>query len=109
MHVNINTALAVLRPPQQVAGKEKKMAERKITGVGICFGEHEDAQGYDRCNKCDSKTMLVLAFGDWKVDQEPFKSCELSEDIPDEVFVGEVSGHWCPACGMLVSFYYNFK
>lgn len=86
------------------------MSERKIRGIAICFGEHVDADGYHRCNKCDTKTILTTASGYWGVDEEPYRPGEESPaDTPDEVFVGEVSGHWCPQCEMLVSFNYNFE
>jgi len=85
--------------------------ERKISGIGMCFGEHIDADGFHRCNKCDEKTILVTTSGYWGVDEEPYKSGEQLQggELPDEVFVGEVSGHWCPGCEMLVSLHYGFE
>ena len=85
------------------------MSERQIRGATICFGEHIDNEGYHRCNKCNEKTILATAPSSWGVDEEPFKSGEeATEGIPDEVFVGEVSGHYCRICEMLVSLSYNF-
>lgn len=86
------------------------MSEREIRGTTICFGEHLDTDGYSRCSKCNSKTILVATSGQWDVDAEPFKDGEeTSKDTPEEVFVGEVSGHYCPKCEMLVSLSYNFS
>ncbi|MHC4397423.1 MAG: hypothetical protein ACYS1A_17420 [Planctomycetota bacterium] len=86
------------------------MSERNIRGVGICFGEHLDDKGYYRCSRCNSKTILVTVNGDWGVDEEAFKSGEQKpEGTPDVVYVGEVSGHYCLECEMLVSLDYNFK
>ena len=85
--------------------------ERKISRIGICFGEHVDADGYHRCNKCGRKTMLVTTSSSWGGDEEPYKPGEelqVQEGVPNEVFVGEVSGYWCPGCEMLVTLHYNF-
>ena len=76
----------------------------------IVSGEHFDEKEYYRCRKCNSKTMLVSTSGEWGVDEECYKSGEdTPEDVPDAVFVGEVSGHWCPGCEMLLSISYNFE
>lgn len=92
------------------------MGKRKVHGATITFNqEHVDEDGYHRCNECDSKTILVCADGDWKVDSEPLKSGETveSDEIVGDgdgcVFVGEVCGHYCPTCEMLVSLSYNFS
>lgn len=86
------------------------MSERKIKGVSITFnGEHEDKDGYLRCNKCNSKLMLMASPGHWGVDSEAFKNGERNpEDTPTCVFVGELTGHYCQTCEMLVSLSYNF-
>lgn len=87
------------------------MSDRKINGITLTIGgEHLDNEDYYRCRRCDSKTMLVSASGYWAVDEECYKSGEdTPEGTPDSVFVGEVSGHWCPSCRHLVSISYNFK
>ncbi len=87
------------------------MTRRKISGVTLTInGEHIDPDNYYRCNECNSKTMLVSSYGEWAVDEECYKSGEDSpEGTPETVFVGEVTGHWCPTCEMLVSISYNFE
>ena len=87
------------------------MGKREIHGATISFNsEHLTQAGYWLCNKCNSKTMLVSCPAYWSVDQETFKNGEPTpEDTPQEVFVGEVCGHWCPTCEILVSLSYNFK
>jgi len=86
------------------------MSERNIRGIGIRFGEHLGEGGYYLCGKCNSKTILVSTNGDWSVDEEAFKNGEQTPDgTPDEVYVGEVSGHYCLKCEMLVSVEYNFS
>lgn len=87
------------------------MKTREIHGMSMsCNGEHTDTKGYLRCNKCGEKLMLVTTSGYFKVDEEAFKPGEGNpEGLVDEVFVGEVSGHWCGECEMLVSLTYNYK
>ena len=87
------------------------MATRKIKGVTVMLGgEHRDKNGYFICNECGSKTMLVATSGEWGVDEEGFKSGEETpEGTPEAVYIGEVSGHWCPDCEILVSLSYNFE
>ena len=87
------------------------MSQREIRGVTLQIGgETGDTEGYSRCIKCNSKTLLVSALGEWEVDEECFKSGEdTPEGTPDAVFIGEISGHWCPECVMLVSLSYNFE
>ena len=64
--------------------------------------------GYMYCGECGTKLILVVAFSDWAVDSEPFKDGEeRPEDYPKEVFVGEVSGHFCRTCEQLTSLSYN--
>lgn len=86
------------------------MGKRKISGVTLTInGEHIDPNDYYRCNECNSKVMLVSSCGEWQVDEECYKSGEdTPEDVSDMVFVGEITGHWCPICEMLVSISYNF-
>ena len=87
------------------------MSTREISGVTVMVGgEHCDEEEYCRCNKCNSKTMLVTTSGEWGVDEECFKSGEdTPESTPDTVYVGEVSGHWCPECEMLISLSYHIE
>ncbi len=87
------------------------MAKRKICGVTLIInGEHIDPNDYYRCNECNSKVMLVSSFGEWAVHEECYKNGEdTPKGTPELVFVGEVSGHWCPTCAMLVSISYNFE
>lgn len=87
------------------------MAKRGISGITLTInGEHIDPDNYCRCNECNSKTILVSPCGEWDVDEECHKSGEdTPEGIPDAVFVGEVTGHWCSTCEMLVSISYNFE
>lgn len=86
------------------------MGTRKICGVTLTInGEHVDPESYHRCNECNSKTMLVSSCGEWAVDEECYKNGEdTPTGVPELVCVGEVSGHWCPTCEMLVSISYNF-
>ena len=88
------------------------MAKQRISNITVIInGDHIDPDGYHHCNECNDKTMLVspIAAGEWAVDEECYKSREDSpEDVPDQVFVGEVTGHWCPTCERLVSITYNF-
>lgn len=85
--------------------------KRKLHGATVSFNqEHKDKDGYHRCSECETKTIFVSTSGYFQVDEEPHKSGEYkTEDLPDEVFVGEVSGHFCPTCKMLVSLSYNFE
>ena len=87
------------------------MGNREIKGMTITSNnEHIDSEGHHRCNTCDTKTLLVTAPCEWEIDEEPYKSGENSaEELPDSVFVGEVSGHWCSKCEMLVSLSYNYS
>ena len=85
------------------------MATRKIHGVTVSFNsEHKDDDGYSRCNACGEKTILVLPHGDWLADEEPYKNGEPIELEERAIWVGEVSGHFCQKCNMLVSLSYNF-
>ncbi|MCJ7828453.1 MAG: hypothetical protein MUP81_01775 [Dehalococcoidia bacterium] len=86
------------------------MAKKEIDGITISInGEHLDKDGYTRCNKCNGKTILVSAESGWRPDSEPFKDGEEIElEDADEIFVGEVSGHFCQQCDMLTSLSYNF-
>lgn len=64
--------------------------------------------GYLFCGKCNTKLMLVATSGYWDVDEEAFKSgVPKPEKCPDEVFVGEISGHFCTTCEELTSLSYN--
>ena len=87
------------------------MGTRKIYGMTMtCNREHTDGDGYARCNACGSKVMLVVSNHFWETDSETFKNGEESPDgTPADVFIGEVSGHWCPTCEILVSLSYNFS
>ena len=86
------------------------MSKREIRGFTVCSnGEHVDSEGYTRCNECKSKTILVFPCELWQADSEPYKSGEeITDEDLSEIFVGEVSGHWCPKCEMLISLSYNF-
>lgn len=87
------------------------MKSRKIRGITMTTNnEYTDDKGCLRCNECNTKLMLVLPCSEeWDVESECFKNGEdTPEDAPDTVYVGEVSGHWCPTCEMLVSLTYNF-
>lgn len=65
--------------------------------------------GYLFCGKCGTKLMVVISEGSWAVDDEAFKSGEQRlEECPDEVFVGEVAGHFCSKCEQLTSLSYNY-
>lgn len=60
------------------------------------------------CSRCGTKLMLVISPAYWDVDDEAFKSGEMKpEDCPDEVSIGEVSGHFCSKCKTLTSLSYN--
>jgi len=85
------------------------MAKKEIRGLSICInGEYVDDDGYTRCSRCKSKTILVSPFSAWQVDSEPFKSGEEIElEDGDEICVDEVSGHFCKKCDMLTSLSYN--
>jgi len=75
----------------------------------IITPEIEKENGYLYCSLCNTKLMLVLSPGDWDVDDEAFKSGEEKlDDYPDEVFVGEVTGHYCTSCQALTSMSYNY-
>lgn len=85
--------------------------KREIHGITISTNsEYIDDDGYHRCNECDTKTVLVTPISEmWEVDSEPYKPGEEAEvEICPELCVGEISGHWCPKCEMLVSLSYNF-
>ena len=87
------------------------MAEKKISGITVTTNnEYLDDDGYNRCAQCDTKTVLVTPVCEtWEIDKEPHKPGEQCEvKIPPEVLVGELSGHWCHKCDMLVSLSYNF-
>jgi hypothetical protein len=86
----------------------EEMSRREIRGftVSVC-GEKTDQEGYCRCNECNSRTMLVYPIGPWHMDSEAFKSGEEVEER-EEIEVGEVTGHWCPKCELLISLSYNF-
>jgi hypothetical protein len=87
------------------------MGKREIRGMTLrILGERTGKDGYCRRRECDAKTMLVATTGHWEVDEETFESGEdTPEGTPDEVYVGEVSGHWCPECECLVSLSYDFS
>lgn len=84
------------------------MAE-KTTGISVQIGgEYIDQNGYYRCSECHTKTMLVYPSSDWGVDEECYRSGEdTPDDVPDVMYVGEVSGRWCPGCEMLVLLSYR--
>lgn len=87
------------------------MSKKSIHGITVSTNnEHIDDDGYHRCNECETKTILVTPVGEiWEADEEPYKPGEEAEvNICPEIFVGELSGHWCPKCEMLVSLTYNF-
>jgi len=65
--------------------------------------------GYLYCGKCDTKLILAISPDNWDVDNEAFKSGEENtNDCLDEVFVGEVTGHFCSNCKVLTSLSYNY-
>jgi len=76
--------------------------------MGFTSGETNDSDGYHRCKKCKSKTMLISAMSTWSVDQEAFKNGEITsrdEDVPDSVEVGEeITAHWCDTCEKITAF-----
>ena len=78
---------------------------------GFTDGEKEYPDGYRRCKKCDSKTMLISAMDDWSVDQEAFKNGERTdrdESVPESVIVGEeISAHWCNKCEKITPLSFN--
>jgi len=77
-------------------------------GYSVITTPEREIDGYIYCGKCQTKLMLVSAHGEWKVDSEPFKDGEEKpEDCPDEVFPGEVTGHYCVTCEVLTSLTYN--
>jgi hypothetical protein len=85
------------------------MATKKIDGVTVSFNsEHQDDDGYSRCNTCGEKTILVFPCGEWIADDEPYKNGEQMELEESEFDVGEVTGHFCQTCNILVSLSYNF-
>lgn len=64
--------------------------------------------GYLYCGKCGTKLMLVISPECWDVDDEAFKDGEDSPKYcPDNVIVGEVTGHFCSKCNRLTSLSYN--
>ena len=68
-----------------------------------------EKEGYLYCSKCHNKLMLVISPDDWDVDDEAFKSGEeKTGECPDEVSVGEVTGHFCQNCQVLTSLSYNY-
>ena len=68
-----------------------------------------EKDGYIYCGKCGTKLIVVISDGEWSVDDEAFRSGEEKlEDCPDEVFVGEVIGHFCQTCKVLTSLSYNY-
>jgi hypothetical protein len=75
----------------------------------IIITPEREREGYLYCGKCKTKLMLVISPGDWDVDDEAFKSGENKpDDCPDEVSIGEVTGHYCPNCQALTSLSYYF-
>lgn len=78
--------------------------------LGVTFNEHH-CDGYNMCDTCGGKVMLVSAPSEWSVDQEAFKSGENTseaEDVPEDVFINaEVTGHYCQTCDALTSFSFN--
>ena len=77
-----------------------------MASVMIELGETQ-RDGYQVCDKCGTKTMLISAPSCWSVDQEAFMSGERTDnnpDVPEYVEVGaEVTGHWCDSCEKLTS------
>jgi len=68
-----------------------------------------EKDGYLYCGKCETKLMVVISQEVWDVDDEAFKSGEEKpEECLDEVFVGEVTGHFCQTCNQLTSLSYNY-
>lgn len=87
------------------------MTTKQATAIHFTstFGERDDGK-YHRCNKCDSKTMLISAPTHWDVDQEPFANGEIEavEDGYVEV-TDEVSAHYCPECRHITSLSFNAR
>ena len=70
--------------------------------------EHDKEDGYMYCGKCGTRLLLAYPFQEWQVDSEPFKDGEEKPaDCPEEVDVGEVTGHFCSSCNILTSITYN--
>lgn len=64
--------------------------------------------GYIYCGKCGTKLLIAYPSEIWQVDSEPFKSDEAKQDdCPDEVCIGEITGHFCQTCEQLTSISYN--
>lgn len=57
-----------------------------------------------RCPKCNSRTVLVVAPEWWQVDPDS-ENAELADD--EYNVVEEITGHYCPSCGDLVSLSFN--
>ena len=86
------------------------MKKQKVTGFTIqIIPTHIGAEGYELCGTCKTKIALVYPTSAWTMDSEPFKNNEtVAEEVLEEVDVGEVTGHWCKECQILVSLSYNF-
>lgn len=68
-----------------------------------------ERNGYLFCGKCNTKLKLVISESEWAVDDEAFKNSEeKTDDCSNEVFVGEVTGHFCSTCDALTSLSYNY-
>lgn len=72
-----------------------------MTHLTTTFGETEDGDGYHRCSRCKSKTMLICAGTQWHVDSEhalakgsssPSPSRPTGEEVERELPDGE--GWW---------------
>lgn len=71
------------------------------------FGQHSE-DGYELCDTCGEKTMLICAGSCWSVDLEPLKAGEEVEGAPDSVEISEeVTGHYCSHCGRMTSLSFN--
>lgn len=72
-------------------------------GIHAHFGFCEVAR--ERCAQCDSETILIVAFDEWKVSGD---SREKDDKLPDAVSVdAELSAHYCQDCRKIVSLSFN--
>jgi hypothetical protein len=66
----------------------------------------------DKCPRCGSLTLLVLAPLVWRTDPEAnaeyMKKKRTKEEPTEEPeIIEDISGHWCPKCWALASLSFN--
>lgn len=70
---------------------------------------YEKPEGeYHLCSLCNGKTILISSYGDWAVDEEPYKSGEQIDDMAETVDVSEeITAHYCLNCKKITSLSFN--